>query len=1148
MRGLYVAVLWALCIGASTVVRGLAVLGSGSRASGRPVDRHVGTWSSAPKKCPSDMVTDGPLLGNGDLGAAVGGVQSGNNVVPSVSVYLGKMDFWSQTSGPGAKRVDQRHLSTHVAPGRVQLTWMNPGSTPPPPSPPPSTNCSIFGCDCTACMLKYCMVPGKSWGCAPEWVQAWWREHHCQPTLQPCNNPTCSDADGFQATQDLGQARVNFSVASTVHGYLNASAIIARDENVLLTRLVFANDVTVTLNLSTPNIYALPARAQSIAHTGLGLSREANAWINNAVVLSECDAGMLSTVSLRGVQLETTTGRVQWVNATAAAAGLPNAVQCPMVIDHPLYGNATLGSGLCGPEGSASDWRFVPTHPGGTNGTIRRHRVHPRPVGIDINDNDDDLCVVAANGTTGPVTVAPCVVSPPNEAVWGVVETGNVPEGGSRMLRAMGVARPDVDWGTGTACSRSSSGQPLPCSAGMACCAWQTAGGCLTAPAPMLNISLGMAAVLTDLDGTPIHPSAIHVAPPAKPEHSPSVVANYSIKRGTEYVLRVAIATHRPPRNPNAPTTPLTDAYTTAIGADLVSLEHTHAQWWDAWWNVSAVDLGSRYRVLESFYYGAQYMLGCLSRNGGVAAGLLGPWSLQDPVGWEDHLTLDYNVEANYWGAASSNRLDAMLPYFPMATALIPECRRRAALKTWSHGGHSAFNIWGQASEMIGCGPTSFSVMGGCPDDYGGYDGLECPSATGFVKELQTGHDSSTRFVAALMATPYVDYYEASMDTTFLREQAYPFVSGAADFYASYATKNATSGGYDLLFTCAQEICSQRQGHGSYVNHNSLIDLAHAKFVLDKATAYARVLNVDPDPKWAQVSNGLAPLPMTMDSATFPGLDPPSPLTASNRTVWSESWIERNTPGTGHGNCVKSPENCTLEVAEFATNYMYPIIHFSAIHPTGLIGLRSDAYSGNDTAAHAKLLQVARNTVWGDNERSGWAPVNGLCLAWPSATRVTDGAIPGQSALLLARFETALNHTMQPNFWPSMNGGGVEQIGATIAINELLLQSHEGFISLFPAWGQGTPASFTSLRARGGFVVSAAMDATRTVLPGVSVVSDVGGDCYMYPPWPGRAPKVTDTTGANGTGQVTVPVSATSVRGVSVYVWKTETGHTYSLS
>ena len=83
---------------------------------------------------------------------------------------------------------------------------------------------------------------------------------------------------------------------------------------------------------------------------------------------------------------------------------------------------------------------------------------------------------------------------------------------------------------------------------------------------------------------------------------------------------------------------------------------------------------------MESFYYGAQYMLASLSRwPGGVAAGLLGPWSLQDPVGWSDHLTLDYNVEANYWASASSNRLDSMRPYVDhIASCLMHVCVRFA--------------------------------------------------------------------------------------------------------------------------------------------------------------------------------------------------------------------------------------------------------------------------------------------------------------------------------------------------------------------------------------------------------------------------------------------------------------------------------------
>lgn len=243
------------------------------------------------------------------------------------------------------------------------------------------------------------------------------------------------------------------------------------------------------------------------------------------------------------------------------------------------------------------------------------------------------------------------------------------------------------------------------------------------------------------------------------------------------------------------------------------------------------------------------------------------------------------------------------------------------------------------------------------------------------------------------------------------------------------------------------------------------------------------------------------------------------------------------------GRICDTPREPVLRPADFATNYNYPIIHFSPVHPANLVGLHSDVYSGNDTVAHAKLLDVAISTVWGDNERSKWRPVNGLCLAWPSATRVTDGALPGRSAALLDRYEDALDHTMQPNFWPSMGGGGLEQVGATLAVNELLLQSHEGFLALFPAWGEGEAASFTRLRARGAFLVSASISTSRTVGE-ITILSEKGARCRVLSPWGSgaRAPHVQD----HAEGEVAV-VSET-MNGLRVWAFDTMQGHSYILS
>ena len=99
--------------------------------------------------------------------------------------------------------------------------------------------------------------------------------------------------------------------------------------------------------------------------------------------------------------------------------------------------------------------------------------------------------------------------------------------------------------------------------------------------------------------------------------------------------------------------------------------------------------------------------------------------------------------------------------------------------------------------------------------------------------------DDGTRFVAGLVATPLISYYDATLDAKFLKETLVPYLTGVADFYTSYvqqrnasvaATAGTGSGGeeggvvYDIPFTCAQEICSP-----SGELHNAHQDIAYAR-------------------------------------------------------------------------------------------------------------------------------------------------------------------------------------------------------------------------------------------------------------------------------------------------------------------------------
>ena len=89
-----------------------------------------------------------------------------------------------------------------------------------------------------------------------------------------------------------------------------------------------------------------------------------------------------------------------------------------------------------------------------------------------------------------------------------------------------------------------------------------------------------------------------------------------------------------------------------------------------------------------------------------------------------------------------------------------------------------------------------------------------------------------------------------------------------------------------------------------------------------------------------------------------------------------------------------------------------------------------------------------------------------------------------------------------PNLWIVQSGGGIETCGGiTAGINEMLLQSYEGVLRLFPCWPANQNARFVNLRAWGAFLVSAEL--RDGVVQSVRILSEKGGACRISNPWPG---------------------------------------------
>ncbi|WP_162341615.1 glycosyl hydrolase family 95 catalytic domain-containing protein [Paenibacillus paridis] len=80
-----------------------------------------------------------------------------------------------------------------------------------------------------------------------------------------------------------------------------------------------------------------------------------------------------------------------------------------------------------------------------------------------------------------------------------------------------------------------------------------------------------------------------------------------------------------------------------------------------------------------------------------------------------------------------------------------------------------------------------------------------------------------------------------------------------------------------------------------------------------------------------------------------------------------------------------------------------------------------------------------------------------------------------------------------------------ENFALPAVINECLMQSYNGVIRLFPNWSLEERSEFTTLRAVGSFLVSAAASAGE--VEWLEISSEAGAKLSLYNPWPGKEVK-----------------------------------------
>ena len=314
------------------------------------------------------------------------------------------------------------------------------------------------------------------------------------------------------------------------------------------------------------------------------------------------------------------------------------------------------------------------------------------------------------------------------------------------------------------------------------------------------------------------------------------------------------------------------------------------------------------------------------------------------------------------------------------------------------------------------------------------------------------GQKSNTGYCCVPLALRWY----ATYDLDFGR-QAYPFVRDTARFWEeSLALEN---GRYVIYKDAIHE--------GSGENVNPILTLGLVKQVMNLVLDMSSELGVDADRRAKRMdirdrmsdypACTVRDLPTEFRPKHLPQTDETLNLPIFRYTEKGTPWWGDNTLGIQH------------------------------IYPAGGLGLDS----------RPELLQRACNQIRVMNR---WMDFNGMNSFYAAAARV--GYDP---TVILREMRNMLGHWALPNGMIRNNPHGMEhQSIVPNAIQEMLLQSHDGALRLFPCWSRECGnARFGTLRARGAFLVSSELKGG--IVKYVKIHSEKGRPCNLVNPWPGKA-------------------------------------------
>ncbi|WP_307783572.1 glycosyl hydrolase family 95 catalytic domain-containing protein [Streptomyces spinoverrucosus] len=435
-------------------------------------------------------------------------------------------------------------------------------------------------------------------------------------------------------------------------------------------------------------------------------------------------------------------------------------------------------------------------------------------------------------------------------------------------------------------------------------------------------------------------------------------------------------------------------------GGALTKLRTAHASWWRDYWSRSFVQIPDQ--AVEKGWYGSLYLLGSVSRAGKYAPGLWGNW-ITGNMNWYGDYHTNYNYEAGFYPALSTNRIAQMEPY----DKPVLDWMERGKAKAAAHGYKGVLY------------PVGIS-----------------PHGTSAADDLYNQKSNAVN-LASVMVMRY--QYTRSADYA---RKVLPYLKQVALFWENYLTWDEASGTYNIHNDAPQE-------GGVYPQTNSILSLGLVHLLFQGLVDMSKDLGVNDSliPVWQNIDSKLAPLPT---------------MTRNGQTVFRQT-----SEGAGW---VSDGNDIAIQ----------------AVYPGLQVGLNSSD----------ELLQIARNTI---TQLNNWHSDNSPATLYAAAAMV--GYNP---STLMDELHAEATTYSYPNMAVHHFGGGVENLNViTSGLDEMLLQSFQKDIKVFPNWPANSNAKFGDLLAYGNFLVSSSI--RDNTVEYVRIKSQSGGKLTFTNPWPGRS-------------------------------------------